>query len=143
VPRHEQRHQLVAELLVGHRAAVVVARLEEQRQHVIALLEVRCAAAGADLLEDQVVGGLERSLQGPSLRDPARPEQRELRHPPGFGCPRKTAPKDISEPPEALGVRDPEDRAHDHLERDRLTAFGSVTNSHVPSLVIHNVNMSP
>jgi hypothetical protein len=47
VAGHEQRHQFVAQVLVGHCAAVVVARLEEQGEHIVALLEVRCTAAGA------------------------------------------------------------------------------------------------
>ena len=120
VPGHEQRHQLVAQLLVGHRAAVVVARLEEEREHVVALLEVGCVAARADLLEDQVVGRLERPPQCAPLRDAARAEQRELRHPPWVGRPGKTAPKGVPEPLQPLRLRHSEDAPHDHLERDRL-----------------------
>ena len=60
----------------------------------------RCVAARADLLEDQVVGRLERLPQGAALRDSARPEQGELRHPLGVGRPGKAALKGVAQPPQ-------------------------------------------
>ena len=45
VARHQQRHQLVAQLLVRHATAILVTRLDQHRQHVVALLEVGGAPA--------------------------------------------------------------------------------------------------
>ena len=42
----EQRHQLVAQLLVGQRRAVLVARLQQDREHVVALGDVAGLRAG-------------------------------------------------------------------------------------------------
>ena len=39
----EQRHELVAQLLVGHRRAVLVARDEQHREHVVALARLGAA----------------------------------------------------------------------------------------------------
>src|ERR687896_142989 len=47
--------QLSAELGVGHLPPFLVARREQQREDVVALL---ARAAGADLLHDRAVGGL-------------------------------------------------------------------------------------
>ena len=49
----EQRHELVAQLAVGHRLPVLVARREQHREHVVALLPG--AAALVDQGEDQLV----------------------------------------------------------------------------------------
>jgi len=54
VAGREQGHQLVAELDVGHRTAVLVPRREQQRQHVLARLGL---AARGDLGVDQLVHG--------------------------------------------------------------------------------------
>src|SRR5262249_51193232 len=51
----EQSDQLVAQLAVGHRVAVLVAREEQHRADVLAILEVGGVAAGRDLLVDQLV----------------------------------------------------------------------------------------
>jgi hypothetical protein len=120
VARHEQRHQLVAKFLVRHARAVVVAGLEQQREHVVALGEVRRVAAGADLLVDERVGRIQGGPQRASLRDPARAEQRELRHPARLGGPGEAGPQHLAEALHARAVPDPEDGPHDHLERDRL-----------------------
>jgi hypothetical protein len=94
--------------------------LEEQREDVVALRQIGRVAARADLLEDQVIGRLERLPQGAALCYSPRPEQSELPHPPGVGRPGKAALKRVPQAPQPVGVRDPEDRPHDHLERDRL-----------------------
>ena len=44
--RDQQRDQLVAQLRVAHRATVLVPGLDEQREHVVAFLEVVGTAGG-------------------------------------------------------------------------------------------------
>ena len=78
--RHERRHQLVAQLLRAHRRAVAVARLQQQREHVISAVAV--ATALIDQLIDQLVGLCPRALKAPE--PPAAREQglrgRQQRH---------------------------------------------------------------
>ena len=52
---HQRGHQLVAQLLGGHRAAILVAGLEQHRQDVVAVVVARRAAL-VDQIEDQAVG---------------------------------------------------------------------------------------
>jgi len=120
VARHEQRHQLVTQFLVGHRAAVVVTRLEEHREHVVPIGEVVGLAALADLRVDQLVGGLEPPAHPVQLSDAPRPERREDRHPQRLGGEPEAALERVGEPLDASRVADAKDRADDHLERDRL-----------------------
>ena len=56
VPGAQHREQLVAQLDVGHRATLLVARAHQQREDVGALLEVRLAATALDLLVEHLVG---------------------------------------------------------------------------------------
>ena len=55
VAGQEQRDELVAQLLVAHRAAVLEARARQQRQDVLALGEGRVDAPLRDLGEQHVV----------------------------------------------------------------------------------------
>ena len=61
----EQRHELVAQRGVAHRRAVLVARLEQPGQDVVALGEVVGVAMRVDLLLDERVDGREHPLRRP------------------------------------------------------------------------------
>ena len=65
MPGEEQRHHLVADLLARERVAVLVARLDEQREQVLA--EPVAGAAAVDLGEEQRV------------EPPARPQHPRVR----------------------------------------------------------------
>jgi hypothetical protein len=67
VPCDEQRHELVAQLLVGHRTAVLVAREKKHREHVLALVEVGSRAAKSDFLVDELVEVPAALLESPKL----------------------------------------------------------------------------
>src|SRR3954468_11377833 len=54
VTRDQEGHQLVAQLGVAHRAAVLVAPLEQQAEDVVALLEVGRPPPGGDLVEHEL-----------------------------------------------------------------------------------------
>ena len=68
--RGEQRHELVAELAIGHRRAGLVPRLEQEREDV---LPGPVGAARGDLAEDQLVGARDLALE-----DVVRREAEEL-----------------------------------------------------------------
>ena len=113
----EQRHQLVPQLLVGHRRAVLVAGEEHHREHVVAALGVATlvdqrldllVGLGADPEEaaDHRVQPAEALHRG----DQADRAHRELEH---VG---EQAAKRV----EALAPLEPEDRPQDHLEGQRL-----------------------
>ena len=115
---HQQGHQLVAQLLLRHRRAVLVARGEQHRQHVVALLGVGLGAALVDQLEQQgvdVVAALQELLEAAAALEEREHRRRVvaqlevLRQ----GVPDRVQPR--------AGV-EPEDRAQDHLERERLEA---------------------
>ena len=118
---HEQRHQLVAQLLVGHRRAVLVPGGEQHREHVVALARRR--------------RGARRSARR-SARRPPRAARTKRAHGPsrraraaGTGASRAgRAPsvEDLGQPlaqrVEARARVEAEDGAQDHLERQRLEA---------------------
>ena len=54
MPRPDERDQLVAQLLVAHRLPVLVARLEQHREHVVAIPRARGAAL-ADQPEEELI----------------------------------------------------------------------------------------
>ena len=120
VSGHQQRHQLVAQLLVGHRAAVLVAGLQQQREHVVALLEVGCAAALTDLLVDQRVGRRSHRREQVGARESPRAERREHRHAARARPPLERAPEGLAQARPAFVVLHAEDGSDDHLERDPL-----------------------
>ena len=121
VPGDEQRHQLVAQLLVGHRRAVLVARLQEQREHVVALGRRRGAAL-ADLLVEDLVGGRGGGAKARPRAPVAVPAhaEGEGEHAPTRGGDVEDLAQGGAQRVEAGRVLDPEYRAHDHLERDGL-----------------------
>ena len=104
---------------------VLVARGEQQREDVVAVGAVRVGAARADLLVEQGVG-LARARRRSAPRGcaarcgrrsaPASARARRLRDHV------EQAPQRRADPLAPLAVVDAEDRAHDHLERDRLHA---------------------
>ena len=118
----EQGHELVAELLVGHRRAVLVAGLEQHREHVVALLVG--VAALVDELEHEPVDSSRRSTKpaiGPNLL-----KRRSIR---GDGLMNRVigllAVGEHRAEPGAQGVEalagvEAEDGAQDHLEGQPL-----------------------
>ena len=117
VPGEQQRHQLVADLGVVHRLAVLEARAHEQRQDVLA----RVRAALGDLRAQHRVDLVPERLE-PGERvgaaEAAREQHGELQ--PGRRGAGQQPAEAVGEPRAAGGVGDAEDRAQDHLERDRL-----------------------
>ena len=124
VAGEHQRHQLVAQLAVGQRLAVLVARLEQQREDVVALA-ARSGARGARG-SPRTSGG--RAIAEPALHQPARllaaevAELGELARRRGRGV--AAAAGSCRAAASALPARglalDAEDPGHDHVERDRL-----------------------
>ena len=120
VPGDEQRHQLVAQLLVGHLAAVLVAGLEQQREDVVAFLEVGRAAALADLGVDQLVGGPADALEDVRAVDAVRAEHRHHRQAARVRAPFERVRERRAQALAPGVVLHAEDRPDDHLERDAL-----------------------
>ena len=84
VPGQQQGEQLVADLAVGERHAVLVAGQQQPGEHVVALLEVGRGAAAGDLGVDDLVDGALARLElpgGAALAAPAhhRVEQQRRR----------------------------------------------------------------
>ena len=67
VASHQQSHQLIAQLTVGHRRTVLVLGRQHQRQDVLSFLQVAGRAPLRDLLIDQAVDRLEQPLERPEL----------------------------------------------------------------------------
>ncbi len=118
VPGAEHREQLVAQLRVGHRLAVLVASTQQQREHVSALLQIRLVAASLDFLIQQGV----RRAQAPH-ESTAGTQSPEVGTRSGREHEDRAAVDDsdqpLSQPLHPLGLRDAEHRSTDHLERDR------------------------
>ena len=114
----QERDQLVAQLAVGQRLAVLVAGGQQQREDVAAARRRRVAAAALDLLVEQRVDAV--AIAHEAAPGAARPEV--LPH----ALERATGLSDESrgsrrfELGHALGIGDAEDGADDHLHRDRL-----------------------
>ena len=53
--RPDHRHELVAKLLVAHRAPIVVPGFQEQREDIVVLGAAGLGATGGDLLIDELV----------------------------------------------------------------------------------------
>ena len=123
VPGEHQRHQLVAQLVIGEGLAVLVAGGEQQREHVGAAIAVPGGAPLADhrvhLAVDHRHHRREHALGLGVARVAHLHQQVQRRH--GRG---QHAPQRLAHP--ALGVAgdrsraDAEDPAHDHLEGHRL-----------------------
>ena len=117
----QQRHQLVAQLLGRHRRAVLVARRQQHRQHVVAVLAV-AGAALVDQLEDELVGPLAERQE---LRPAAVAAEIVLRRRDDRDRARHVV-EDLgqlhAQRVQAWAGVQAEDRAQDHLERERLEA---------------------
>ena len=58
MPGRQQGEQLVADVLARHGRTVLVGAAQQQRQHIVAILEVRVAEFVVDeLVDDRVVAG--------------------------------------------------------------------------------------
>src|ERR1044072_3147135 len=121
VPGPEHRHELVAQLFVAHRAAVVVTGREQQREHVVVAVRARLdlPAPQGDLLVDELVErltGAEEARPGtPATEIAAQHRKGGYRvDPAGEGL------DQALEPRQALLVVDAEDGAHDHPQGDPL-----------------------
>ena len=118
VSGEQQRHELVAQLPVAHRAAVLEARREQQREHVRA--GHRAAAPRGDVGQQQLVdlGGQRReALERRGAAEPARGEHAEADRDRGGAVEQLRQHDAQAREPVAIG--DAEDDAQDHLERDR------------------------
>jgi hypothetical protein len=121
VPGNQESDELVTQLFVGHRLALLVAGEQEHREDVLTLIEVGNRSAPIDLLVDQLVHEPPAVLEALPHRgtEPAA-GQREQEHaePVGGGI------HHCSHPPLQLllarALLDAEHRAHDHAERQRL-----------------------
>ena len=122
VPGQQQRQHLVPQLLVRHRRAVVVARLDEHRQHVVAS-GATLGAAPADLGEEDLVD-VARDADEPAPRreepevDLQEGEQHERCE--AAAGHREEAREPLAEPRERRSLRDAEHGPHDHVEREGL-----------------------
>jgi hypothetical protein len=118
VPGDEQGDQLVAQLLVGHPPAVLVAGLHEERQDVRSALEVLLAPAPPDLLEEQVVDRRQVLVEaGPGSLQPDREPEREddEDHERALGR-IEHALESVPQAVEALALLEAEDGPNDHVE---------------------------
>ena len=116
--REQQRDQLVAQLPIGQRFAVLVAGGQQQREDVPVRVEIRLVAPSLDLLVEHLVDTiaiahetapgatraevLAHRLEGEDGIDGRQPRQYALQ----LG--------------DAARIGDAEDRSDDHLHRDRL-----------------------
>ena len=112
----EQRHQLVADLRVGERLALLRPRGEQEREDVLA----RLCTAIRDLLEQELVDGAQPRLVEAELLDPLGPrrdhgEHRRAAHDPVHHL--RQAGAELVQPRAPL---DAEDDAQHDVERDRL-----------------------
>jgi len=118
----DDRDQLVAQLFVAHRRAVVIAGAQQQREDVVSLAVVGLdlGAANRYLLVDELV----ERLAGADEAGP-RPERPEVTTQEGEGGERADAPGEgVDQPPgavEALRVVDAEDGLEDHRQGDPLS----------------------
>jgi hypothetical protein len=125
VPREHEREQLVAQLDVRQRRAVLMARLQQQRQDVPPVLEIGRALARADHPVGRRVEQPDRRLVQPDrLGLPGVGQVAELRHRRGREPDQaadRLAQAVLRRALRRLAV-DAEDPGHDHVERDRLHA---------------------
>jgi hypothetical protein len=121
VAGRQQGHELVAQLGVGHRLALLVAGEQQHREHVVALGQVGRRAALRDQRVELAVDG----AQVAPAHDPAHDRVLEAQHRDHDQRARVAGPVDEALERRAQArhrraVLDPEDGAHDDLERDRL-----------------------
>ena len=122
VARHEDREHLVEELLVAHGLAVLVAGLDQHRQDV-------APSGGALLAPPRDLGEQRRrklapvTQEAPPRREPPEvdPQERDEEKRGRRGVGEGEHPEQALPQPHELGsLVDPEDRAQDHVEGDRL-----------------------
>ncbi len=122
MPGDEQRQQLVAQLGVAHRAAVLVRGLQQQRHDVVALGQVRGGAALGDLRIDRAVDALKLAPERRHAGDALGAERHQ-------GDPLEGVGDDVEQPAQlaaqlihARPLGDAEHRPQDDLHRHRLHA---------------------
>ena len=123
VPGDEQRHELVAQLAVGHRLAVLVARGEQHREDVVALARPVARGARAICVEHQRVGAVARPRRSAARRSAGRALRRSSGSSVSGDALRSSSRVSaVAQLVELRPVGDAEHGAQDHLERDRLHA---------------------
>ena len=118
----ENRDQLVAELGVAHRAAVLVAGGEQQREHVVEDALPRLGDLGpaqGDLLVDEGVHRRAGAEEFPPGAEPAEVPLQDREGDHGVDAAAELLDQAL-EAEQALLVVDAEDRAHDHRQGDPL-----------------------
>ena len=118
VPGEQQRHQLVADLGVVHRLAVLEPRRDQQRQDVLARIgpprgDLRRRACGRS--PAAAPPGFASGSGPPKRRESSTPNCRLADDVPASSSPRRSPSRS-----RCAGVGDAEHRPQDHLERDRL-----------------------
>ena len=118
VPREQDRDQLVAQLSIRQRIAVLVAGGQQQGQDVVARVAVGIVATALDLLVEHLVDAV--AIADEAAPGAARTEvlshQLDAEDRVDRGQPRQQA----LQLGDAVGIGDAEDRSDDHLHRDRL-----------------------
>ena len=121
--REEQRDHLVADLLIGHLAAIVVARREQQAQDVLPRLMAAIQAPLADLGEEKLAERRKTTLGLLPGRGQVHGAQQRAQR--GQGQHQRIEFADMGdhgtlEALGPLGLNDAEDRLDDDLQRQRL-----------------------
>ena len=116
----EQRDELVAQLPIAHRRAVLVAGLHEHREDVVALGQVVALATSGDLGEQQLVDGVDGAPEAPVALNAVGAADRHHREPRRARDPVEHPPQAPLELVHAAALAHPEHGAHDHLEGDGL-----------------------
>ena len=116
----QQGQQLVADLGVAHRAAVLVAGGDQHREDVVALGEVLGQAALGDLGVDQLVDPLDAAAEGGDVADPLRSDQEDRSEEPRVGGEVEEAAQSRPQRVHPCPVVDAEDSLEDDLQRYRL-----------------------
>ena len=124
-PADKQREQLVGDVVVGDRRAVFVARLQHEREHVVALLERRVGPRFGDELGDDLVVAPAIPLDPPPRTPRAEVAPKGRRHHRHSRRERDHRRKQLPQFVERGALR-PEHGAQDGVERDahhRLQRF--------------------
>ena len=120
MPGDQQRHQLVAQLGVREPRAVLVPRLQEQREDVATIAEVGGRPSPRDLA---VQLGVHRRRLAPEAIEPHQPvgsQEAEHERAARVGRPAREAPQQPTEPFEPWPVLHAEHRPQYHAQRDRV-----------------------
>src|SRR5207244_1767284 len=68
----EHREQLIAQLAVAHRRALLIARAKQEGEHIASLLQIRLLAATANLFIQRLIGSAQAARKAPARAQ--RPE---------------------------------------------------------------------